>query len=120
VTGEVDAYGRALLEVVLRSPRSKKPTVLNSWIDTGFTGDLLLPKTEIQSLGLRRGPVVPAVLADGTIRDAATYRCEIHWFGKWTRIEVLATDSTIPLLGVNLLLGRNLRISYRDLTVSLD
>ena len=44
MNGFVDTNGRALIQIDLRPTRIQKATPIEVWIDTGFTGDLVLPK----------------------------------------------------------------------------
>jgi predicted aspartyl protease len=87
MNGHVDADGRALVSVSLRSVASAAPDSVQAWIDTGFNGNLVLPQ-----------------------RD---------WFGEDRDLEVVANDGEHALLGVGLLVGYDLHISYRtgDITI---
>jgi clan AA aspartic protease len=120
MTGTVDSSGRALLRIHVRHPVSKAETELDAWVDTGFTGELVLPLSQITSLGLPLGPAVRAGLADGSEIELDTYTCQLDWFGNWFRIEVVANQGQFPLLGVGLLLNRDLHIDYRAKTVSVS
>ncbi len=73
MTGTVDSLGRALLRVRLQHPQSAGVVEMDAWIDTGFTGELVIPQQQIAALGLPLGPVVKAILADGSQIDLATY-----------------------------------------------
>ena len=84
------------------------------WIDTGFTGEIVLPQHQINELSLSHSGTVKAVLADGSEVALKTFACQIDWFDRRRDLEVIANDSQYPLLGVGLLLGRNLNISYRS------
>jgi clan AA aspartic protease len=119
VTGVVDLNGRALLPVRLRHPIAGAETLLDVWIDTGFTGDLVVPAHQITLLNLPRGPMVRATLADGSEVDLETYTCHVDWFGTWKSIEVVANQGQLPLLGVGLLRKRHLDIDYRANTLNL-
>ncbi len=99
----------------LRQPNTK----LDAWIDTGFTGDLVIPLQQVVLLGLPLGPAVPAQLADGSIINLDTYTCLVDWFGAWKEIEVIANQGQFPLLGIGLLLERQLNIDYRAKTLSV-
>ncbi|MEM1226869.1 MAG: clan AA aspartic protease [Planctomycetota bacterium] len=90
------------------------------WIDTGFTGDLVIPRSSIDELGLQQSGSVDAVLADGSQTELQTYSCVIEWFGKARNLEVIANDGEYPLLGVGLLLGLELRVDYRNLKLMLE
>jgi clan AA aspartic protease len=119
VTGTVDNSGRALLRIRLRHPTSGKEAESDAWVDTGFTGELVLPQHHVLQLDLPLGPAVPAGLADGSQVELDTYTCLLHWFGEWKRIEIDANQGRFPLLGVGLLLDHELKIDYcgRKLTV---
>lgn len=93
---------------------------MEAWIDTGFTGELVVPKEMVDSLGLPFGPLVTARLADGTDVQLDTYTCLLVWLGKWQRIEVVANQGQHPLLGVGLLLDHDLRIDYKTRLVTID
>ena len=61
--GIVDDELRALIEVSIGSePASEKAAVM-VWVDTAFNGGLVLPRTEIDKLGLKECSSTPAVLA---------------------------------------------------------
>ena len=119
MNGLIDTYGRALLTIKIRPDTSKNPTPVEVWIDTGFNGDLVLPRPQIDSLGLRKSGSVDAVLADGSPVELSTHTCMIDWFGHERRLEVVANDGEYPLLGVGLLLGLELRANYRTLELTL-
>ena len=119
MTGTVDAEGRALLSLRLRHPVSGAESALDVWIDTGFTGDLVLPMQHITQLNLPLGPLVQATLADGSEVDLNSYTCRVEWFGKWKRVEVIANQGQFPLLGVGLLRNRELQVNYRANVVTL-
>ena len=82
----VDAGGRALVRIILKSSAQSSPTQLETWIDTGFTGDLVLPQVAISSLGLPQSGTVGAELGDGSSVVMDTYTCLIDWFGQERQI----------------------------------
>jgi hypothetical protein len=43
----------------------------------------------------------------------------VDWFGAWQGIEVVANQGQFPLLGIGLLLGRELQINYQTQVVNL-
>ncbi len=117
--GVVDNGGRALVTVELRKSAGANAATSEVWIDTGFTGDLVLPTSAIESLGLEPSGSVDATLADGSQIALSTYSCVIEWFGNIQTLEIIANDGECPLLGVGLLLGLGLRIDYRNLLLEL-
>jgi predicted aspartyl protease len=92
---------------------------LDAWIDTGFTGELVLPQQQVTSLGLPLGPSVRARLANGSDIQLDTYTCLLEWFDEWRRIEVVANQGQHPLLDVGLLLDHVLHIDYRAKTITV-
>lgn len=117
--GRVDNSGRSLLEVDLRPSAGAAGSVTDVWVDTGFTGDLVLPKSVIDELTLTKSGSVDAVLADGSQVELNTYTCFLEWFGAERRIEVIANDGDYPLLGVGLLISLELHIDYHKRRMTL-
>jgi len=111
--GQVDAYGRALLTVTLRPTTTGQISEVEVWVDTGFNGDLVLPHCNIEQLALPASGAVKAVLADGSEVTLKTYSCIIDWFDQQRDLEVVSNNGEYPLLGVGLLLGHDLSVSYR-------
>jgi clan AA aspartic protease len=117
--GTVDSAGRALLTVALRANHRSPAVQLEVWIDTGFTGDLVIPQAKIDALGLSQSGSVDAVLADGSQTELNTFSCIINWFGSERNLEVIANDGAYPLLGVGLLLGLEFRVDYHKFVLTL-
>lgn len=93
---------------------------LTVWIDTAFNGSLVVPRDAIERLGLRATSTTEAILADGTTIELETFACKLEWFGSVFRIQVIASDSRLRLLGTSLLAGRRLIIDYASGEVTLD
>lgn len=119
MTGVVDAAGRALLAITVSADGLSSGTTVQAWIDTGFTGELTLPIGMIRQFGLVMSGSIDAILADGSSVELETYTIHVDWFGRVRSLEVIANDGPFPLLGVGLLLGRELKVDYTNLTVSL-
>ncbi len=117
--GSIDAGGRALLSIQIGPDSVSRPVAIEAWVDTGFTGDLVLPQATIDALALRQSGSVDAILADGSQIELKTYTCFVNWFGEERRLEVVANDGDYPLLGVGLLLGLELRVNYHTMDVTL-
>jgi len=118
--GCIDVNGRALLNVEIRPDSTSQAVTIEVWVDTGFTGDLVLPQRTIDSLALHRSGSVDAILADGSQIELSTYTCLVRWFGEERRLEVVANNGDHPLLGVGLLLGLELRVNYHTLELTLN
>ena len=119
MNGHVDHRGRALIEVRLISPPNDS-TPLEVWIDTGFTGQLVVPREEIDRLGLRKASGTHARLADGSTAFLETFEATLDWFGEQIAIEVIEGQGAFPLLGVIPMLGYTLIIDYGNQTVSIE
>ncbi|MEX0641305.1 MAG: hypothetical protein WD468_01315 [Pirellulales bacterium] len=120
MNGLVDSAGRALLEVELKLESGGDSSIIPVWIDTGFTGDLVLTSACVELLELPLSGTVGAVLADGSEVAMKTYACSIQWFGKWQHLEVVESVGEHSLLGVGLLLDHELRNDYRSGEITLD
>jgi predicted aspartyl protease len=81
---------------------------------------LVLPQQQIEDLTLPESGTVKAILADGSEVTLKRYVCLIDWFGEERDLEVVANEGEYPLLGVGLLLGHDLRISYRSGEIAIE
>ncbi len=120
MNGLVDLKGRALLTVEFRTALAAPALPLETWIDTGFTGELVMPRSQIQRLNLKRGLMVNAVLGDGRKSRMDTFVAWIDWFGELREVEVIASEDQSTLLGVGLLLSHRLVVDYHALRVTLE
>ncbi len=120
MNGNVDNSGRALIELCLRPSEVAEPTRLTAWVDTAFTGELILPRSTIQKLKLPQSAAVTAGLADGTQVVLETFSCIVEWFGRRKIVEVVGNDGQVSLLGVGMLLDRKLEIDYRSRTLLIE
>ena len=80
----------------------------------------MLPQRQIDDLALPHSGTVKAILADGSEVALKTYACLIDWFGEDRHLEVVANKGACPLLGVGLLVGHDLHISYRSGDITID
>jgi len=120
MNGEVDTAGRAMIVLRVRRSGGGEATALPVWVDTAFTGELVIPRATIERLGLTQSAAVMAGLADGTRVVLQTYSCVVEWFDKERTVEVVENDGQFPLLGVGLLRERRLEIDYRRRTLSIQ
>jgi len=120
VKGKVDDALRALIEVQVAASKQGKQQPIQVWIDTAFNGGLVIPRPEVERLGLKQGTTTQAILADGNLVDLETYTCYLEWFGSVYRTQVVANDGHTPLLGTMLLADRRLVVDYRQKSVELE
>jgi clan AA aspartic protease len=118
--GHVDGGNRALVVVSIRPSENSPAHEIQAWIDTGFTGDLVLPEKLIEDLSLLLSGTARAILADGSEVTLKTYACHIDWFGEGRYLEVVANKGEFPLLGVGLLVGHDLHVSYRSGNITIE
>lgn len=120
MNGIVDESLRALLDVPVAAKKNAATEPLRVWIDTAFNGCLVIPRPEIERLGLKQGSTTQAILADGNLVELETFTCYLDWFGKVYRTQVVANDGKFPLLGTTLLADRKLMIDYAMKSVALS
>ena len=120
MNGIVDESMRAVLDVSVAAAKGAKKQVITVWIDTAFNGGLVIPRQQIERLGLKQASTAQAILADGRSVDLETFTCHLEWFGDVYRTQVVSNDGEFLLLGTLLLADRNLTIDYKMKTVVLD
>lgn len=120
MNGRVDEFRRALLPISLRATAGDNPTTVEAWIDTGFTGDLVLPQTLVTRLRLPIVSQVDVGLADGSDSILNSFAAFVDWFGERRQIEVIANNGKFPLLGAGLLAGHRLVIDYNTLAIEIQ
>lgn len=72
-------------------------------LDTGFNGSLLLPKNIVEKLNLPRMGFAEYAMADGSFSEAEMYIIEIDWFTQRKKVSVVAVETDLALLGMELL-----------------
>jgi len=91
------------------SPRIKFSIVLGTElelvVDTGFNGELVLPKTYLKKLGFRYRGWTLVELADGSEVPTRFYEGTIIGFGKKRKVRIHKTESEDALLGTQMLIG---------------
>lgn len=118
--GSVDSANRALLGVSIRPAEFDSPVGVVAWIDTGFNGFLIIPRSLIASLGLEEGSTTKAVLADGKQVELESFLCYVDWFGELLAVQVIANDGKFPLLGTEFLTDRRLTIDFLEGSVEIE
>jgi clan AA aspartic protease len=83
--------------------------LIDAVIDTGFSGFLTLPSNTIESLDLIWKGRDIATLGDGTSCIFEVYIAVVIWDGQYPTIDINESE-TIPLIGMQLLRGYDLRI----------
>ena len=119
IIGVVNTNREATLRLVVRGANGQEHE-LETVVDTGFTGFLTLPPSLIVSLGLAWRGQAQAMLGDGSLHQFDVYVATVIWDGQARTVETDAAD-TIPLVGMGLLYGHDLRIQLVEGgTVSIE
>ena len=119
MNGGVDSAGRALIHIALKPSATATAVEIEAWVDTGFTGELVLPQERIVALNLPQSAAVRVALGDGSETVLNTYSCLIEWFRQDKQIEVIANTGQFPLLGVGLLRDHTLTVDYASRTLTI-
>lgn len=78
-------------------------------IDTGYSGEIILPLDIVGELNLVRGDDIFVTLGDGTTDNYATYSARIEWHDQHRDVAVTSVGSE-ALVGMRLLRGSNLSV----------
>ena len=89
-------------------------------VDTGFTGELMLPSSKIQKLKLTKIGKEDYITADGHVYYADVYIGPIEWFGSRKTVSILESPAQITLMGMGLLRHCKTTISPRQNIVQLE
>ncbi|MEO1522384.1 MAG: clan AA aspartic protease [Cyanobacteria bacterium J06633_2] len=105
--GIVNQSCEAVLPVVAKS--STTTQLVDAVIDTGFSGFLTLPSNIIDALDLTWKGRDVATLGDGASCIFDVYIANVIWDGQYRKIDINESE-TVPLIGMRLLRGYDLRI----------
>ena len=120
IAGIVDEFGRALVPLLFQTQPQGQSVEITVWIDTAFTGDLVLPRSMISQLALKKVSNVEARLADGSISSYDVFKGWSMWFGASRKMEVIEGDSSLPLLGTRMQTGLRLMVDYASHEVRIE
>jgi len=108
IIGAVNAALEAIIPLSVQEAAGTAH-LMDAVIDTGFNGSLTLAPTLVAALGLSWLCRQQGQLADGSIQAFDVYTATVMWDGQPRTVEVEAADGD-PLVGMELLEGRDLRI----------
>jgi clan AA aspartic protease len=108
MSGYVNDNREAIIQIVTIGD-NKQLKSTRAIIDTGFTGDLTLPKAVIEALGFTMRGLQRVFLGDGSVRYFQMYVGTVIWDGQVRQIEINAAD-TGALIGMGLLEDYKLEI----------
>jgi clan AA aspartic protease len=105
--GRVNQSCEAMISLAVRNNATTQ--MIDAVIDTGFSGFLTLPSDLISTLDLRWEGRDVATLGDGTFCTFEVYLGLVIWDGQYREIYINESE-TVPLIGMRLLRGYDLRI----------
>jgi clan AA aspartic protease len=108
MSGYVNFNREAILQIAIVGDNKQLRSV-KAVIDTGFTGNLTLPKTILDELGFTLSGVQEVFLGDGSLRYFEVYEGRVIWHGQMRQVEINAAE-TNSLIGMGLLEGYKLEI----------
>jgi clan AA aspartic protease len=114
IMGHVD---RATLSPIVPLPllsAYNNLVTIETTIDTGYNGELILPEDQIQKLGLEYVGTIDGELANGEVVEMKLYKGRLQWFDNIKEVAIGSTESDSPLLGTQLLTDCELRINFKD------
>jgi clan AA aspartic protease len=100
-----------VIQIAVLSDR-KQVKAVRAVIDTGYTGDLMLPTAIVKELGLTLRGIQDATLGDGSLTMFEMYAGSVIWDGQVRRVEVNASETEF-LVGMGLLEEHKLEIEAR-------
>ena len=107
IHGVVNQSCEAILPIVVKN--DTRTQLVDAVIDTGFSGFLTLPFSTIESLDLIWKGRDMATLGDGTSYIFEVYIAVVIWDGQYRTIDINESE-TMPLIGMQLLRGYDLRL----------
>lgn len=78
-------------------------------IDTGYSGEIILPLDIARELNLVQGDDISVTLGDGTTDNYSTYTARIEWHGLRRNVSVTSVGSE-ALVGMRLLRDSNFSV----------
>ena len=108
ILGRVNADREAVVQIVVLN-ESKQTRVVNAVIDTGYTGDLMLPRDTIEALQLSLRGVQEATLGDDSVAIFEIYTGSVIWDGTIRKVEINAAEVS-ALIGMGLIENFKLEI----------
>jgi clan AA aspartic protease len=105
--GRVNQSCEAMLSIAVRNNATIQ--MIDAVIDTGFSGFLTLPSDAISTLKLSWEGRDVATLGDGTSCTFEVYLGYVIWDGQYREVYINESE-TVPLIGMRLLRGYDLRI----------
>jgi clan AA aspartic protease len=92
---------------------------IESAIDTGFNGALLLPRVFIEQNSLPLIGQEPVIMIEGYNTKVDVVEANINWLGRLIKVDVLVSELGESLVGTQMLVDKKLEIDYKNFTVKI-
>jgi clan AA aspartic protease len=99
IKGTINDRLAPIIKIDIEESKEQVETIL----DTGFNGELMLPEKIIESLNLEWCGKEDYLVASGEMITTDVYKGHLNWFGKRCAVEVMGTSAKQGLLGMQLL-----------------
>jgi clan AA aspartic protease len=120
ITGQVDrATLSPIVPLTLFSGKNERSTI-QTIVDTGYNGELILPENNIQELDLEFVGTIDGELANGEIVEMKLFKGRLQWFGSIEEVAIGSTESESPLLGTQLLADCELHVNFKEGVVEIS
>ena len=88
-------------------------------LDTGFYGNLLLPREFIEENSMRITGTENIVMIEDNAIEINTAKADVKWLGDNFSINILVSETGDALIGTEMLIDTFLEIDYINLTVKI-
>ena len=112
--GLVNENSEAVLRIKLTSGET-----IDCVLDTGFNGNLILPKSFVEKYSPDVLIRVQVELAEGKTAEVGMTTVEIKWLGNEFPINILVSETDECLIGTELLVDSLLEIDYKNRLVKI-
>ena len=106
IAGSIDQKNQLWVELTIYGGNGEK--TIKALLDTGFTGELLLPLKIAVPLSLKLAGASDCQLADGSISNQTVFYAKVKWGTSEKDVTVNVVDVEHPLIGGGLLHGYTL------------
>jgi clan AA aspartic protease len=110
--GSIDNRNQLWVPITVAGDHGQQ--TISALLDTGFTGELLLPLQIAVPLGLKLAGVAPYQLADGSISQQMLFSASVSWGTQTRPVTVSVLDVEDALIGGGLLHGYVLLVDFQQ------
>jgi len=111
MSGYVNTNREAIVQIAIVGDNKRLKNV-RAIIDTGFTGDITLPRNVIDELGFTLRGFQRVILGDGSLQYFEMFVGSVIWDGQMRQVEINAAE-TDSLVGMGLLENYKLEMEGR-------